>query len=434
MKTKQISKITLAFLFFITSVCTIKAQERKETFEKTFKIQATGKFDFSCYDTDLKVNTWQKAEVKLVGEITIEGGDKNDQDELIEVFKNPEINQSANSLSIETNMANNTIIIGPFKKTTLVNGKVIRVEKYNAKYTLWIPESISFNLESKYNNIDITNLTGNVDFDLYDVDLTMLGFGKDSKFALKYSTASIGKGGDAIMDIYDCEIEAIEMNNVELTSKYSEIEISSINTLDFNSYDDDIKIEKINSLTSEAKYTEYTINSDMKNCLINFYDSDIKAQNINQLVFTGKYSSLVASDVKSAKINDLYDSKIELANVSEFNCNESKYDEIKFKSISKALVFTSAYELELTVSKTDPGFENFKGDFKYGFVKLPLDPAIEFNLKFNTTYGNVGFPKNRVRIKEMNFDDSKKSFEGSTTENPKCKIEFTAYETDFYLE
>ena len=65
---------------------------------------------------------------------------------------------------------------------------------------------------------------------------------------MKYSSAAIGKGGDAILDIYDSEIEAKEMNNVELVSKYSEIEIESINTLDFNSYDDDIKIGKINSL------------------------------------------------------------------------------------------------------------------------------------------------------------------------------------------
>ena len=33
----------------------------------------------------------------------------------------------------------------------------------------------------------------------------------------------------------------------------------------------------------------------------------------------------------------------------------------------------------------------------------------------------------------MNFDDSKKYFEGQTSDNPTCKIEFTAYDTDFNL-
>jgi hypothetical protein len=34
----------------------------------------------------------------------------------------------------------------------------------------------------------------------------------------------------------------------------------------------------------------------------------------------------------------------------------------------------------------------------------------------------------------MNFEDSKKYFEGQTKENPKCKIEFTAYDTEFDLD
>ena len=436
MKTiKQISKILLASIILFISVNAGFAQERKESFEKSYKLNSTGEFSFSCYDTDLKINTWKKDEVKLSGEIIIEGGKAEDQEKLIEVFKNPETTQSSNSLKIETKMAVSTIIIGPFKRTTLIDGKTtIRVEKYKANYTLWIPESIAFNLKSKYNDIDIATLTGKVDFELYDVDLTMLSFGKDSKFEMKYSSASIGKGGDAIMDIYDCEIEAIEMNNVEMSSKYSEIDIQAINTLDFNSYDDDIEIGKINSLTSEAKYTDYRIKGNMANCIINFYDSDINAQNIDQLVFSGKYSSIDALDVKSVKIDDLYDSNIELGKVGEFICNESKCDEIDFEAVTKSISFKSAYELELSVAKVEPSFESFLGEFKYGFVKLPLDPAIEFCLKFETKYGDVEFPKNKVKIQDMNFDDTKKLFEGQTSDKPTCKIEFIAYETDFDLD
>ncbi len=436
MKTiKQISKILLASIIFIISVNAVFAQERKESFEKSYKLNSTGEFSFSCYDTDLKINTWKKDEVKLSGEIIIEGGKTEDQEKLIEVFKNPEVTQNSNSLKIETKMAVSTIIIGPFKKTTLIDGKTtIRVEKYKANYTLWIPESIAFNLKSKYNDIDIATLTGKVDFELYDVDLTMLGFGKDSKFEMKYSSASIGKGGDAIMDIYDCEIEAKELNNVEINSKYSEIDISALNTLDFDSYDDEIEIGKINSLTSEAKYSNYRIDSDMKNCILTFYDSDIDAQNIDQLAFTGKYSSLDALDVRLVKITDLYDSNIELAKVGEFICNESKYDEIQFAAVTKSISFISAYNLDLRIEKVEPGFESFTGNFKYGSVRMNLDPALEFSLDFETTYGDVSFPKNRVKIKDMDFNDSKKYFEGQTSDNPQCKIQFKAYDVDFDLE
>lgn len=431
---KQTYKLLLVALFSTAFASLSYAQERKDSFEKTYAIKSTGDFTFSCYDADLKVNTWQKNEIKIQGEIIIEGGSKEDQEELIQVFKNPQVSKSASTLSIETNLAKNTVIIGPYRRTTLVNNKTVKVNKYKVNYTLWVPESIHFNLTSKYNNIDIANLTGKIDFELYDADLTMLGYGNDSKLEMKYSSASLGKGGDALIDIYDSELEALEMGHVEIHSKYSEIEIQSINTLDFNSYDDDLRIGKINSLKSEAKYSDYTIENDMENCLIDFYDSDITTKNINTLVFSGKYSSVNALNTNTVNINLLYDSDVKLGHVKSFSCNESKYDEIKLESISKSVVFGSAFELNLDINNVSESFELFKGEFKYGSIQLPLDPSLQFSIKFNTTYGSVDFPKNRVKINDMNFEDSNKSFEGQTSDNPKCKIEFTGYDTDFDLE
>ncbi len=71
--------------------------------------------------------------------------------------------ESPTSLSVKTDLARNTLVIGPFKKITLVNGKTIRVDKYKASYTIWIPKSVAFELKSKYNNIDIASLTGELE-------------------------------------------------------------------------------------------------------------------------------------------------------------------------------------------------------------------------------------------------------------------------------
>ncbi len=68
-KIKQISKLILASLIILLSINAGFTQEKKESFEKSYKINSTGDFSFKCYDTDLKVNTWQKDEVKLTGEI-----------------------------------------------------------------------------------------------------------------------------------------------------------------------------------------------------------------------------------------------------------------------------------------------------------------------------------------------------------------------------
>ena len=76
----------------------------------------------------------------------------------------------------------------------------------------------------------------------------------------------------------------------------------------------------------------------------------------------------------------------------------------------------------------------FSGNFKYGSVDLPLDPALEFRLEFSSTYGNVDFPKGKLRINDYNMEGSKNSFSGSTSENAICLIKFTSYDVDIDLD
>ncbi|OFX85777.1 MAG: hypothetical protein A2W99_05605 [Bacteroidetes bacterium GWF2_33_16] len=432
MKTIKLkSKIYLLLFGIIFLSFYTQAQEKKDSFEKSFSINSTGDLTFSCYDTDLKVNTWAKNEVKLSGEIIIKGGEDDDQKILLDLFKNPEIIQGTNSLNIKTNLSKSTTQIGPFKRTTLVNGKTINIDKYTIKYTLWIPESIAFNLKSKYNKIEIATLKGKIDFDLYDADITMASFGDDAKLTMKYSNASIGNGGDAILNIYDSDIEALEMKNVEITSKYSEIIIGSANTLDLNSYDDDIIIQNINSLKSEAKYSDYRIKGDMSNCIINFYDSDIEAINIGTLVFSGKYSGIKAGNVNQFVVKSIYDSDVKLGDVGEFSCDESKYDYFVFGGIKKLIKMPNTYDSDLTISKVYPSFALFEGNFKYCSVIMPLDATINFSLEFETTYGEVKFPRERFSKKITSIkENSKYQFAGATSETPTCDIKFGAYDSN----
>lgn len=434
MKTiKQISKILIAILIIITSINSSFAQERKNSFEKTYKLNSTGEFTFSCYDTDLKVNTWEKDEVKLMGVIIIEGGDKDDQDKLIDVFKNPETSQSANSLKIETNMSTFTVIIGPYRRTTLVNGTKIKVKKYKVNYTLWLPKSVAFNLKSKYNSVDIATLTGKIDFQLYDVDLTLASFNK-GVFDMKYSSAEIGKGESAKFDLYECEIEIKNINVFSTNTKYSKFYIENVSLIALGSYEDKFKILNItDELIGKAKYSDFLIKSNINQIKMDVYESDIEAKNIKKLIYSSKYSSLKALNIGSAKCERLYEAKIYASTVGDFSCSESKYDKIEFEAITKSIDFTNAYELKLKVGKVDPSFESFSGEFKYGSVDMNLDPSLEFILDFETTYGNVKFPEERFRLNDYrtNGNESKKSFKASTSENAKCKIKFSAYDTDF---
>jgi hypothetical protein len=435
MKTiRQISKILLAAAIIATAINTSIAQERKESFEKTFKLNKTGEFTFSCYDTDLKINTWDKDEVKLAGEIIVDGGKKEDQQKLIDVFENPKISESANSLEIETNLAKNTIIIGPFKKITLVDGQTIRVDKYKAKYEVWMPKTAALNLKSKYNNIDIANITGKLTFKLYEVDLTLASF-QNGTFDMKYSSVEIGTGETARFDVYECKLEIKDIKTFSANSKYSTFNVENTEMIAIGSYEDKFRINNlVNGLTGTAKYSNFIIGSNTQKIKLDVYESDLEAKNISELEYNSKYSTVKALDIQSIICDKLYETNIYASNIGSISCAESKYDKFHFTSISKSIDFESAYETTIKIEKTLPTFESFTGIFKYGSVKLPLNSALEFNLNFKINYGDVDFPKGRVKVNNMDKDGSKYLFDGSTSDKAKCKIKFEAYETDFNLE
>ncbi len=436
MKTiKQIYKVLLAPILIVLAINSSTAQERKESFEKSYQISSTGNFGFSCYDTDLKVNTWNKDEVKIIGEIIIVGGDPDDQEKLVEVFKNPEVSSSPNSLKIETDLAKNTIIIGPFKKITLVSGKTIRIDKYKANYTLWIPENINFDLKSKYNNVDISTLKGNVDFNLYEVDLTLVNF-KEGDFDMKYSSAEFVKGEKAKFDIYECEIEAKEINEIIANTRYSEYKIENAEKLAINSYEDEFEFQNLkHGITGQAKYSNINIASNIDLIKMDVYETDIEVLNVKKVEYASKYSKFSAQNVDLFECSNLYEVEIFASTVGEFSIQESKYDDVKFEKITKSIEVPSAYELDLHVGIVESSFERFYADLKYGTIKLPLSSNLEFSLDFVTTYGDVDFPKDRIKVKDLNIKESSKhSFEGATNENPKCSIKFKAYDANVDLD
>ena len=370
-----------------------------------------------------------------MGEIIIGGGDPDAQEKLIEVFKNPEVSSSPSSLRIETDLAKSTIVIGPFKKITLVSGKTIRIDKYEVKYTLWIPENINFDLKSKYNNIDIAILKGNVDFDLYEVDLTLVSF-KEGDFDMKYSSVELGKGEKARFDIYECEIEAKEINEIIANTKYSEYKFENAEKLAINSYEDEFEFQNLKQgITGQAKYSNINIASNVDLITIDVYETDIEVLNVKKVEYTSKYSKFRAQNVDVFKCNNLYEAKIFAASVGEFSIRESKYDNVNFEKITKSIEIPSAYELDLHVNTVESSFERFYGDFKYGTINLPLSPNLEFRLDFETIYGDVDFPKDRIKVRDFNIKESNKhSFEGATSENPKCNIKFKAYDADIDLD
>gem|GEM_PF-4613207 len=197
--------------------------------------------------------------------------------------------------------------VGIFTRISLKNGEKVSVTKFKASYTLWIPENIEFALDSKYNDVEISDFTGNFNFDLYDTDIRAGDFGDNSTFNAKYSSFSIGNGKNVSFDIYDCDVTGKDLDDVKIITKYSSLTFSSVKSVTIQSYDDDFDIQltvnklphTFSSFTGNFKYGTVTLNADS---LLNYRLSCQKTYgslNYPKERFTNKPSLYIEKDSKT---------------------------------------------------------------------------------------------------------------------------------------
>jgi len=433
---KSIFRISIVILVLISNSLYAKVGDVSDKFEKSFKISDSDKLELSMYDSDLQINTWANSEIKLTGDIVISGGDKEDIEKLLNAFKNPEVNQGGGRIEIDTRFSEGMItVLGIYKKLKLINGDNVSITSYKANYTIWVPEKIAFKLISKYNSIKSANLLGSLDFELYNVNLDMGNFGDNSKFDMKYSTINAGKGKDARFELYDSKVYANEMNKIIVDSKYSKLNCKSVNLVVLESYNDDFDFDNLNGIDINAKYTKLNAKGNANLGKFNLYDCNIVVDNFKKIEYDSKYSEINANVVGEFSIKTSYNDTYEVKEVGDFSCLDSKYNKFQIGLVNSSINLPDTYDTQFAVNKCGSGFTSFKGEFKYGDVKLTFDPLVSINLEFESTYGDITFPKDKFKKPYTSISgDTKTQFEGSTDANAKCNIKFKTYDTKFTIE
>jgi hypothetical protein len=326
--------------------------------------------------------------------------------------------------------------IGPFNRISLKNGEKVTVTKFKASFTLWIPENVEFELNSKYNDVEISDFTGIFNFDLYDADIKTGDFGDNANFNAKYSSLILGNGKNVSFDIYDCDVSGKNLADVKIITKYSSLEFSSVKLANIQSYDDDFEIKKLSGIEATAKYSTFLLGGEMGNSGFDLYDSDVKGGSYKSLDYNAKYSELAADEIGDLNINIIYDCTLNIGSVSKFTCNESKYDEIYIGTVARSITMPYVYDTQLNVDNLPDTFTSFSGDFKYGTVTLKTDPGLNYKLSCSQTYGSLNYPKERFRDKPLTYIEKNNliEFESSTDPDAQCEISLNAYDLNFTIK
>jgi len=243
--------------------------EKKEVVTKVYEISPTGSIHILQSSNihgnnrfNIEIMTWDRNEVRVVSELTYNGiGKQEDIDKLLNVFKNMQAESSENELNLNLNLidclcysAMRSVFSWLFRRneinTVLSNGDRLTsviAESIKTNHTIWIPASLSVNVNSRFGKLKMASITGNVNLILRNHDLEMGNFGESGIFEMRFSEATIGRGSEATFNVHNSVINAIELKNVTIESRFSNISIAKADNVSLASYNSKFNFATVNT-------------------------------------------------------------------------------------------------------------------------------------------------------------------------------------------
>ena len=321
-------KIALLLLACSLSVAAIAGPsgdfERK--IEQEYPITADGLVEIASKYGNVDVETWSDLKVKIV--VTIKVDAKN-QEKADDVFDRININFSNTASLVRASTEINTA-----KSWSRWFGS--NSDKFEISYHIFIPKSLSVDLQNKYGAIYMAAITGDANISVKYDKLRLDGVGGDLDLYMGYTKGSVTSSGNMDLQLSYSNLKCGEVGDVTVASKYSHFEAASAGTIQSNSSYDEYNINKATSISNVGKY------------------DDMFFGQVDKITMTTKYSQL---DV--GQLNDA-------ANL------QFKYGGIKVFGVKD-------------------GFSQIDIQSDYTGISVEVDPNATFSMDVSSKYGGVRY-------------------------------------------
>lgn len=410
------SQLLMALVFSFITISVAAQAEFKEVLKFESAIDPDAKVYFTNRSHDAELKTWNNDAVELQMDVRIKAKKQKEIDLIVEALKDIEFKQVGSKFFINTtfweSMKSNTNYM--FK---LCDGEKVNLKDFQVSITLFVPKTVSMEIDSKYADLKMDELAGGVDLTMNSGKLYASSFGGNAKLKLRYAKAFLENVPQANAELYDSDIEMATCGDLLLKSKYSKIEIENAGDFDFESYDDNITIGKLGNVNGEAKYSDFDFGPSI-NLNFNFYDCNLKGEDTGNVSGKSKYSEVELGDAGNVFLDSSYDDKFVFETIDSFECLESKYTDYQFDVVISGFKLFS-YDDNVHVDKLDARFNEVKIEGKYGDYRLGFPESAQCQLLIDMKYGSVEYPESlferKTYIKENSklFVDAKtKNFNG----------------------
>jgi len=409
---KQSFKLWVLLLLLLTSTGLFAQAEFNETIRFEADINDEGTLEFINRSFDTEIKTWNNNYVELQMNVQIKASKQADIDETLRAIRQIEIKGTSAKRSVNTvfweSMNSNT----NRHKIKLKTGETVVLKKFDIETTLFIPKTISMDIDCKYADIEMESISGEADFKVYSGKLYCQSIGGSTSLDLRYSKAYMETMPEASINLYDSDIELTTCGNFTIESKYSKVEIENAGDMQFESYDDNYTIGKLGDTKGNAKYSEFDFGPSI-NLFFNFYDSNLNAKETGTVKGECKYSDINIVSANSVTIDKSYDDAFVLGPIGSFSCRESKYTEYAVASIDGDILL-KGYDDTFKVEKISDNFNHINLEGKYSDFLLNIPENISFKILLDQKYGKIDYPSENFERKTYIKENSKLFMDAST--------------------
>lgn len=245
MKLNQMLKYNLLAVFLLSALVgwSKDQQEKKRVIEKSYNVGTTTVLDISNRFGSVEINSWDKSEFGIRIEIIAKGRSEERAQRILDLI-DVDISEGSQQISFETKLS---------KMRNRDN------EGFEVNYTINMPENNPLEIKNSFGDVLMGNRGGDLDITVSYGSMRVGDVAGSTDLRLSFGNGEIENIQDGDLTIKYSDFNLESSNNIELSQGFSDIEIGEVKDLELESKYGDVEIDKAHTIDADIHFSGFEI-------------------------------------------------------------------------------------------------------------------------------------------------------------------------------
>lgn len=312
-----------------------------KSIEKEFPLGANGLTEIQNQWGTVRVDTWDKNQVKIVVNFKIQTLGKKKGQKILDHL-------SVDFLEAEDRVVAKTKVSDPKKINWYKRSNV----KVAIDYQVYIPANGDLKLDHHHGDVFLGTLLGKVDIRLKSGNLQGTRLGTQAKVAMVHGEAKVDKAGELALQLNLASFSARETGDLHLAIKHSKVNIDFVEKVDGTSTFGHFKLGEVKSFAITGRYDTVAIAA-AQDVAVSAVNSIISVDQLDHSLELnmelGKFTSTLSATFSSIDLQGKHTRfRLNVPQASNFNMDVSA----RHSQVEVPAELVAQYQVRTTVNKT----------------------------------------------------------------------------------